>query len=139
MSLDALILEPVNKDCWVTLGSMSSDLALKQHSFIRALHLDMSLSEAWAYLGKIYRQSGDKQLSKEAFDRARSIDPSLAFPWAGMSAENYHQSGGSTVNESFESCLRAAQILPLPEFQIGLGTIAARTGNLLSPQENENA
>ncbi|PUZ40261.1 hypothetical protein GQ55_9G410100 [Panicum hallii var. hallii] len=134
MSLGALILEPVNKDFWVTLGSMSSDLALKQHSFIRALHLDMSLSEAWAYLGKIYRQSGDKQLAKEAFDRARSIDPSLALPWAGMSAENYHQSGGSTVNESFESCLRAAQILPLPEFQIGLGTIAARTGNLLSPQ-----
>ncbi|CAL4923688.1 unnamed protein product [Urochloa decumbens] len=134
MSLGALILEPVNKDFWVTLGSMSSDLTLKQHSFIRALHLDTSLSEAWAYLGKIYRQSGDKQLAKEAFDRSRSIDPSLALPWAGMSAENYHQSGGSTVSESFESCLRAAQVLPLPEFQIGLGTIAVRTGNLLSPQ-----
>ncbi|KAF8728036.1 hypothetical protein HU200_018610 [Digitaria exilis] len=134
MSLGALILEPINKDFWVTLGSMSSDLALKQHSFIRALNLDMSMSEAWAYLGKIYRQSGNKQLAKEAFDRARSIDPSLALPWAGMSAENYHQSGGGAVNESFESCLRAAQILPLPEFQIGLGTIAAFTGNLLSPQ-----
>ncbi|XP_066384394.1 tetratricopeptide repeat protein SKI3-like isoform X2 [Miscanthus floridulus] len=132
MSLGALMLEPVNKDFWVTLGSMSSYLALKQHSFIRALHLDMSLSEAWACLGKIYRQSGDKQLAKQAFDRARSIDPSLALPWAGMSAENYHQSG--PVNESFESCLRAVQILPLPEFQIGLGTIAARSSNLLSPQ-----
>jgi superkiller protein 3 len=53
MSLGALILEPVNKDFWVTLGSVSSDLALKQHSFIRSLHLDMSLSEAWAYLGKV--------------------------------------------------------------------------------------
>ena len=53
MSLGALILEPVNKHFWVTLGSMTSDLALKQHSFIRALHLDMSLSEAWAYLGKV--------------------------------------------------------------------------------------
>ncbi|XP_062200574.1 tetratricopeptide repeat protein SKI3 isoform X2 [Phragmites australis] len=132
MSLGALILEPVNKDYWVTLGSMSSNLVLKQHSFIRALHLDMSLSEAWAYLGKIYRQSGDQQLARQAFDRARSIDPSLALPWAGMSAENYHQSG--PVNESFESCLRAVQIQPLPEFQVGLGTIAARSGNLLSPQ-----
>lgn len=132
MSLGALMLEPVNKDFWVTLGSMSSYLALKQHSFIRALHLDMSFSEAWACLGKIYRQSGDKQLAKQAFDRARSIDPSLALPWAGMSAENYHQSG--PVNESFESCLRAVQILPLSEFQIGLGTIAARSSNLLSPQ-----
>uniref|UniRef100_A0A0E0IW20 Protein kinase domain-containing protein n=1 Tax=Oryza nivara TaxID=4536 RepID=A0A0E0IW20_ORYNI len=74
MSLGGLILEPVNKDFWVTLGSVSSNQALKQHSFIRALHLDMSLSEAWAYLGK------------------------------------------------------------LPEFQIGLGTIAARSGELLSPQ-----
>jgi hypothetical protein len=53
MSLGALMLEPVNKDFWVTLGSMSSYLALKQHSFIRALHLDMSLSEAWACLGKV--------------------------------------------------------------------------------------
>jgi superkiller protein 3 len=93
MSLGGLILEPVNKDFWVTLGSVSSNQALKQHSFIRALHLDMSLSEAWAYLGKIYRHSGDKQLARQAFDRARSIDPSLALPWAGMSAENYHQPG----------------------------------------------
>ncbi|XP_052134497.1 tetratricopeptide repeat protein SKI3 isoform X1 [Oryza glaberrima] len=134
MSLGGLILEPVNKDFWVTLGSVSSNQALKQHSFIRALHLDMSLSEAWAYLGKIYRHSGDKQLARQAFDRARSIDPSLALPWAGMSAENYHQPGDGPVNECFESCLRAVQILPLPEFQIGLGTIAARSGELLSPQ-----
>ncbi|TVU31784.1 hypothetical protein EJB05_23485 [Eragrostis curvula] len=134
MSLGALLLEPVNKEFWVTLGSISSNLTLKQHSLIRALHLDMSLSEAWAYLGKIYRQSGDKQLARQAFDRARSIDPSLALPWAGMAAENYEQPGGSPVNESFESCLRAVQILPLPEFQIGLGTIAAHSGNLLSPQ-----
>lgn len=134
MSLGGLILEPVNKDFWVTLGSVSSNQALKQHSLIRALHLDTSLSEAWAYLGKIYRQSGDKQLAKRAFDQARSIDPSLALPWAGMSAENHHQYGGGSVNESYESCLRAVQILPLPEFQIGLGTIASRTGELLSPQ-----
>lgn len=53
MSLGGLILEPVNKDFWVTLGSVSNNQALKQHSFIRALHLDMSLSEAWAYLGKV--------------------------------------------------------------------------------------
>ncbi|VAH17868.1 unnamed protein product [Triticum turgidum subsp. durum] len=134
MSLGGLMLEPVNKDFWVTLGSVSSNQALKQHSLIRALQLDTSLSEAWAYLGKIYRQSGHKQLARQAFDRARSIDPSLALPWAGMSAENNHQSRAGAVNESYESCLRAVQILPLPEFQIGLGTIAARSGELLSPQ-----
>jgi hypothetical protein len=53
MSLGGLMLEPVNKDFWVTLGLVSSNQALKQHSLIRALHLDMSLSEAWAYLGKV--------------------------------------------------------------------------------------
>ncbi|KAM0878424.1 hypothetical protein ACQ4PT_034890 [Festuca glaucescens] len=134
MSLGGLMLEPVNKDFWVTLGSVSSNQSLKQHSLIRALHLDMSLSEAWAYLGKIYRQSGHKQLARQAFDRARSIDPSLALPWAGMSAEDHNQYEAGAVNESYESCLRAVQILPLPEFQIGLGTIAARSGELLSPQ-----
>ncbi|CAM0956281.1 unnamed protein product [Alopecurus aequalis] len=51
-----------------------------------------------------------------------------------MSAEYNHQSGAGAVNEFYESCLRAVQILPLPEFQIGLGTIAARSGELLSPQ-----
>ena len=53
MSLGGLMLEPINKDFWVTLCSVSSNQALKQHSLIRALHLDMSLSEAWAYLGKV--------------------------------------------------------------------------------------
>ncbi|KAM3409597.1 hypothetical protein ACQJBY_002095 [Aegilops geniculata] len=55
MSLGGLMLEPVNKDFWVTLGSVSSNQALKQHSLIRALQLDTSLSEAWAYLGKTIR------------------------------------------------------------------------------------
>jgi len=36
--LGALIVEALNKDFWVTLGSVSSDRASKQHSFIRAQH-----------------------------------------------------------------------------------------------------
>jgi len=77
------------------LGSVSSDLASKQHSSIQALHLDVSLSKAWAYLGHLLLDSGDKQLARQAFDHARSIDPSFALPWAGMSADNYHQFGHS--------------------------------------------
>uniref|UniRef100_A0A6V7QSG7 Tetratricopeptide repeat protein SKI3 n=1 Tax=Ananas comosus var. bracteatus TaxID=296719 RepID=A0A6V7QSG7_ANACO len=132
MCLGALLLEPINKEFWVILGCLSSNHALKQHSFIRGLQLDISLSEAWAYLGKFYESLGEKLLARQAFDRARSIDPSLALPWAGMSVG--YQDRTSLANESFESCLRAVQILPLAEFQVGLGTIAILSGHLLSPQ-----
>lgn len=54
MCLGALLLEPINKEFWVILGCLSSNHALKQHSFIRGLQLDISLSEAWAYLGKVF-------------------------------------------------------------------------------------
>lgn len=53
MSLGALILEGGNKDFWVILGCLSTNHALKQHALIRGLQLDMSLSVAWAYLGKV--------------------------------------------------------------------------------------
>jgi superkiller protein 3 len=53
MALGGLMLEPSNKDYWVILGCVSSNSALKQHSIIRALQLDVSLAEAWAYLGKV--------------------------------------------------------------------------------------
>ncbi|XP_073008448.1 tetratricopeptide repeat protein SKI3 isoform X1 [Typha latifolia] len=132
MCLGGLMLEGVNKEFWVILGCLSSSNSLKQHALIRGLQLDVSLSEAWAYLGKIYRNLGDKQLARQAFDRARSIDPSLALAWAGMSVD--YQDGISSKSEAFESCLRAVQMLPLAEFQVGLGTIAALTGHLHSPQ-----
>lgn len=53
MALGGLMLEPSNKDYWVILGCISSNYALKQHSIIRALQLDVALAEAWAYLGKV--------------------------------------------------------------------------------------
>ncbi|XP_043711389.1 LOW QUALITY PROTEIN: tetratricopeptide repeat protein SKI3-like [Telopea speciosissima] len=131
MCLGGLLLEGDNNDFWVALGCLSNNNALKQHALVRGLQLDVSLAVAWAYLGKIYRNEGEKQLAKQAFDRARSIDPSLALPWAGMSVDIH--AGGYTPDEAYESCLRAVQILPLAEFQIGLGKLAALSGHLSSP------
>ncbi|KAG6514409.1 hypothetical protein ZIOFF_024764 [Zingiber officinale] len=132
MALGGLMLEGGNKEFWVLLGCLASNDALKQHSLIRALQLDLSLSSAWAHLGKLYRSLGEKQLASEAFDHARSIDPSLALPWAGMSSG--FDDGLCSANEAYESCLWAVQILPLAEFQIGLGVLAVLSDHELSPQ-----
>ncbi|KAM0941484.1 putative tetratricopeptide-like helical domain superfamily [Dioscorea sansibarensis] len=132
MSVGGLMLEGANSEFWIILGCVSHSYPLQQHAFIRALQLDGSQSAAWAFLGKLYRMLGDKQLARQAFDHARSIDPSLALPWAGMSVES--SDGKYSVVEAHESCQLAAQILPLPEFQVGLGMLAARSGQLLSPQ-----
>ncbi|XP_068305808.1 tetratricopeptide repeat protein SKI3 [Pyrus communis] len=132
MALGALLLEGDNSEFWVALGCLSDHKALKQHALIRGLQLNVSLAVAWAYLGKLYRKQGEKQFARQSFDCARSIDPSLALPWAGMSAD-FH-AGESAVGEAYESCLRAAQILPLAEFQIGLAKLALASGNLSSSQ-----
>ncbi|XP_026404471.1 tetratricopeptide repeat protein SKI3-like [Papaver somniferum] len=132
MSLGALFLEGDSSDFWVIFGCLSTHSPMKQHALIRGLQLDASLATAWAYLGKLYRKVGEKQSTAQAFDHARSIDPALALPWAGISTE--FGSGGCTLDEAYESCLRAVQILPLAEFQIGLGNIAFLSGHLQSPQ-----
>ncbi|GAB4861706.1 hypothetical protein Ancab_036959 [Ancistrocladus abbreviatus] len=132
MSLGSLLLEGDNHEFWMALGCLSGHKALKHHAFIRGLQLDVSLAVAWAYLGKLYRELGDKQLARLAFDRARSIDPSLALPWAGMSADVPTRE--SVSDEAYESCLRAVQIMPLAEFQIGLASLAAVSGHLSSSQ-----
>ncbi|KAF6160918.1 hypothetical protein GIB67_025453 [Kingdonia uniflora] len=129
MALGGLLLEGNNSDFWVALGCLSSNTALKQHALIRGLQLDVSLAVAWAYLGKIYRKIGEKNMTRQAFDHARSIDPSLALPWAGMSADI-----SCAPEESYESCLRAVQIMPLAEFQIGLAKLAFDSGHLVSSQ-----
>lgn len=54
MSLGGLLLEGNNNEFWVALGCLSEDHALKQHAFVRALQLDVSLAIAWAYLGKVF-------------------------------------------------------------------------------------
>ncbi|KAL9445641.1 hypothetical protein AB3S75_013513 [Citrus x aurantiifolia] len=132
MALGALLLEGDNCQFWVTLGCLSNYNGLKQHALIRGLQLDVSLADAWAHLGKLYREVGEKKLARQAFDSARSIDPSLALPWAGMSADV--QASESLVDDAFESCLRAVQILPLAEFQIGLAKLAKLSGHLSSSQ-----
>ncbi|MQM18254.1 hypothetical protein Taro_051242 [Colocasia esculenta] len=132
MALGSLMLEGVNSEFWVALGCLSHNDVLKQHALIRGLQLDISLSVSWAYLGKLYRNSGNQKLAKQAFDHARSIDPSLALPWAGMSVGPPARE--SSPDEAYESCLRAVQMLPLPEFQVGLGKLAALSGHLLSSQ-----
>ncbi|XP_048331542.1 tetratricopeptide repeat protein SKI3 isoform X2 [Ziziphus jujuba] len=132
MALGALLLEADNYDFWVTLGCLANHNALKQHALVRGLQLDVSLAVAWAYLGKLYRKNGEKQLAKQAFDCSRSIDPSLALPWAGMSADFHSRDTAS--DEGFESCLRAVQILPLVEFQIGLAKLALVSGHISSSQ-----
>ncbi|XP_050376108.1 tetratricopeptide repeat protein SKI3 [Argentina anserina] len=132
MALGALLLEGDNSEFWVGLGCLSNHSALKQHAFIRGLQLNVSLAVAWAFLGKLYRKQGEKQFARQAFDCARSIDPSLALPWAGMSADSHSRE--SSADEAFESCLRAVQILPLAEFQIGLAKLALVSGHLSSSQ-----
>ncbi|XP_024020114.1 tetratricopeptide repeat protein SKI3 isoform X1 [Morus notabilis] len=132
MALGALLLETENYEFWVALGHLSNHNTLKQHALIRGLQLDASLAVAWAYLGKLYRRNNERQLARQAFDCSRSIDPSLALPWAGMSAD-FH-AGEPAADEAFESCLRAVQILPLAEFQIGLAKLAVVSGHLSSPQ-----
>ncbi|OMP02501.1 Tetratricopeptide TPR-1 [Corchorus capsularis] len=79
-----------------------------------------------------FGEENEKKLARQAFDFARGIDPSLALPWAGMSADTYTRE--STPDDAFESCLRAVQILPLAEFQIGLAKLSLLSGNLSSPQ-----
>ncbi|XP_017258604.1 tetratricopeptide repeat protein SKI3 isoform X2 [Daucus carota subsp. sativus] len=132
MTLGGLFLEGYNDEFWVALGCLSLDAALKQHALIRSLQLDVSLASAWAYLGKLYKKEGDKRLAQEAFDRARSIDPSLALPWAGMSADSYTRE--IKVDEAYECCLRAVQIMPIADYQIGLANLALLSGNLTSSQ-----
>uniref|UniRef100_A0A7C9E7T7 UDP-N-acetylglucosamine--peptide N-acetylglucosaminyltransferase SPINDLY n=1 Tax=Opuntia streptacantha TaxID=393608 RepID=A0A7C9E7T7_OPUST len=132
MLLGSLSLEADNFEFWIALGCLSGHKALRQHAFIRALQLDVSLASAWAYLGKLYREEGESQLGRQAFDRARSIDPSLALPWAGMAADTYTRE--PALDEAYDSCLRAVQIMPLAEFQIGLAKLALLSRHLLSSE-----
>lgn len=53
MALGALLLECDNSEFWVALGCMSDNSALKLHALIRALHLDVSLAVAWAFMGQV--------------------------------------------------------------------------------------
>ncbi|KAL9264366.1 Tetratricopeptide repeat protein SKI3-like protein [Drosera capensis] len=81
---------------------------------------------------ELYSELEEKQLAGDAFDEARSIEPSLALPWAGMSAVLLGRE--PITDEAYESCLRAVQIMPLAEYQIGLAKLAMVFGQLSSSQ-----
>ncbi|KAK8926501.1 hypothetical protein KSP39_PZI018220 [Platanthera zijinensis] len=132
MSLGSLIFEGINVDFWIILACITKDHALKQHALIRSLQLDTSSAVSWAYLGKLYIKLGENQLASQAIDLARSLDPSLALAWAGMSVASHHRN--YSLSETYESCFRAVQLMPLAEFQIGLGMLATLSGHLSSPQ-----
>lgn len=53
MVLGSLLLECDNSEFWVAFGCMSDNSALKLHALIRALHLDVSLAVAWAFMGQV--------------------------------------------------------------------------------------
>ncbi|KAL6314178.1 hypothetical protein AAG906_011922 [Vitis piasezkii] len=56
------------------------------------------------------------------------MDPSLALPGAGMTTDT--RARDPTTDEAYEVCLRAVQILPIAEFQIGLAKLALLSGHL---------
>ncbi|KAL1560754.1 tetratricopeptide repeat protein SKI3 isoform X2 [Salvia divinorum] len=132
MCFGGIFLEGNNDEFWVALACLSNNTALKHHALVRGLQLDVSLAVAWAYLGKLYRLEGEKKLAEQAFDRARSIEPTLALPWAGMSADadvrKFEQ------NEAYECCLRAVQISPVADFQVGLAKLALHSSCLSSSE-----
>lgn len=132
MCVGGILLEGYNDEFWVALGCLSDNTALKQHALVRGLQLDVSLAVAWAYLGKLYRLEGENKMAQQAFDRARSIEPSLALPWAGMSADA--DTRKFEQNEAYECCLRAVQISPLAEFQVGLAKLALHSSELSSSE-----
>ncbi|GAB4862126.1 hypothetical protein Ancab_037401 [Ancistrocladus abbreviatus] len=119
------------------MACLSGHKALKHCAFSRGLQYDVSLAVAWACLGKLYRELGDKQLARQEFDRARSIDPSLALPWAGMSADV--RTRESVTDEVYKNCLRAIQIMLLAKFQIGLALLTVVSGHLSSSQVKQGS
>lgn len=131
MALGALILESDNAELWITMGCLSKQKAIQQHAFIRALQVNGFNALAWAHLGKLYLREGQRELARQAFDHARSADPLLAISWAGMSVHDQCE-GGKVLLEAFASCLYAVQLMPVAEFQLGLGKLAASTGQLQS-------
>lgn len=131
MALGALMLESDNAELWINMGCLSKQKAIQQHAFIRALQVNGFNALAWAHLGKLYLRECQRDLARQAFDHARSADPLLAISWAGMSVHD-HCEGSKVLLEAFASCLYAVQLMPAVEFQLGLGKLAASTGQLQS-------
>ncbi|GLT70885.1 hypothetical protein SLA2020_429380 [Shorea laevis] len=95
---------------------------LSEKMALGALLLEGDNIEFWVALGCL---SDHDALKQHALIRGLQLNVSLAVGWAYLGK-------GSCTDEAFESCLRAVQILPLAEFQIGLAKLALLSGHLSS-------
>lgn len=83
MCFGGILLEGYNDEFWVALGCLSDHTALKQHALIRGLNLDVSLTVAWAYLGKVISTLCKKhELNECEFSVIKSLG-NLIFFFAG--------------------------------------------------------
>ncbi|CAA6670941.1 unnamed protein product [Spirodela intermedia] len=106
------------------MDALMRKVAVTEKMSLGSLMLEGGNSEFWC----------NEQLSKKSFDQARSIGSYSCITLAGMSVVllpglnscsnmTFINYGESLASEAYESCLRAVQLLPLPEFQIGSGSL----------------
>ncbi|GME85560.1 unnamed protein product [Ambrosiozyma monospora] len=79
-------LESNNAEFWVALGnaSLTKNLRVAQHCFIRASSLAPKDGEIWINLAVLYLNCGDLDLASKCFARGQSIAPTSATAWAGQ-------------------------------------------------------
>ena len=83
----AITLEPKEASHWDLLGLISSQPAVQQHAFIRALELSPNAPRAaatWTHLGSLYFEHGDLHLAHECFKQSQNIDPFHVAAWIGQ-------------------------------------------------------
>lgn len=82
-------LAPSRWKSWNLLGVICAtkqinNLALAQHSFIKALTIDKKSAVSWTNLGCLYLVKGDIQLANKAFGRAQQSDTGFINAWTGQ-------------------------------------------------------
>lgn len=82
-------LAPGKWQNWNMLGLFAAskevnDLALSQHSFIKAITLDKKTFTSWSNLGFFYLSQGDIKLANKAFGRAQQSDTNFINAWIGQ-------------------------------------------------------
>ncbi|KAJ3225984.1 Tetratricopeptide repeat protein 37 [Clydaea vesicula] len=81
----SLKLYPHSSVVWNNLGCILfyENLALSQHSFIRAIEFDSKNAAFWANLGLLYLKEKDFQLAHQAFGQSLFNDPENIASWFG--------------------------------------------------------
>lgn len=82
-------LAPSRWKSWNLLGVICAtkeinNLALAQHSFIKAITIDKKSAVSWTNLGVLYLIKGDIQLANKAFGRAQQSDTGYIHAWTGQ-------------------------------------------------------